>query len=105
MKRGLRIALLLCAGAVGVKILIFYLFYDVIYPTYIWNQKLTLAVDTPGSVKTGSSVVNISVEFQPGYWISPDGVVVRRLRGEATVVDLGGGRYRFALVTSGPSAR
>ena len=77
--------------------LLIYGAYKLVYPTYSWNQKLTLVVDTPDGVKTGSSVINIWVRYSPQ--ILPDaGGVSNRMRGEATVVDLGNGRTLFALL-------
>ena len=77
--------------------LLIYGAYKLAYPTYSWNQKLTLVVDTPEGVKTGASVINIWVRYRP--LILPDaGSVSHGLRGEATVVDLGGGRTLFALL-------
>lgn len=64
------------------------------YPqTWSWNQKLTLVVSTPDGERSGSAVTKIvwqernSVGNFPGSY-----------KGEATVVDLGNGRYLFALL-------
>ena len=32
------------------------------YPTYSWHQKLTVEIETPEGVVTGSSVVGVSVQ-------------------------------------------
>ena len=71
--------------------------YKLAYPTYSWNQKLTIEVDTPEGVKTGSSVINIWVRYRPQILPDASGVF-NGMRGEATVVDLGGGRTLFALL-------
>jgi hypothetical protein len=76
--------------------------YRLIYPAYSWNQKLTLVVDTPEGVKTGSSVVRIEVGFD--MQILPDAPgFSSNQRGEAVVVDLGGGRTLFALMKGNKS--
>lgn len=71
--------------------------YWLAYPTYSWNQKLTLTIQTPDGEKTGSAVVNVSVEYQPTFGF---GIGERRneWHGEATVVELGEGHYVFALL-------
>ena len=62
--------------------------------TWQWNQKLTIVVSTPEGVRVGSAVTEVrwqeenSVGNYPGSY-----------KGEATVVDLGGGRYLFALLS------
>lgn len=61
-----------------------------------WRQKLTLAVATPDGVKSGSAVTEVSVTLEETASGSFDPVY--RLRGEATVVDLGGGKYLFAVL-------
>ncbi len=67
------------------------------YPSYSWRQKLTVAVETPEGVKAGSSVA--AVEWRDGPDLFPDAPhVTSSMRGEATVVDLGGGRTLFALI-------
>lgn len=68
-----------------------------------WNQKLTVAVETPDGLKTGSAVQRVRIYnkagiFEPITPIEARGVA-DELRGEAVVVDLGGGRYVFMLVS------
>lgn len=83
--------------------LLVYGYYKWHNPTYRWHQKLTLVVDTPDGPKTGASVVEVEVQLTPTDW--PTGRQGRTaLRGEATVVDLGGGRYLFALLSSNGEA-
>ena len=65
---------------------------------YSWHQKLTIEVETPSGLKTGSSVVFVSIgktSFIPGQ---PGGAAISRLRGEAAVVEIAPGRYLFALL-------
>lgn len=64
--------------------------------TWQWNQKLVVEVQTPDGIRSGSAVTNVrwqeanSVGNYPGSY-----------RGEATVVELGNGRYLFALIGEG----
>ncbi len=78
------------------------LWFRASYPTYSWKQKLTLVVDTPEGVKTGASVVNIKIAYGSTFDLPTAGHLQTGLRGEATVVDLGDGRYLFALLTRFP---
>ena len=69
-----------------------------------WRQKLTVTVETPTGVKTGSAVTAARMEDPPKWWGAGDaaGAMNDSLRGEAVVVDLGpaapGPRYLFALL-------
>lgn len=67
-----------------------------------WNQKLTVSVMTPDGMKSGSSVVSVSVYDTPSWWGLGDfrGAGSSSLSGEAVTVDLGNGRYLFALLTN-----
>lgn len=65
------------------------------YPTYSWHQRMTVVVYTPSGHVYGTSVSAIS--WSKGFnlnigWNS-------KFQGEAVVVDLGGNRYLFALLT------
>lgn len=58
------------------------------YPTYSWHQKLTVEVETPRGVVSGSAVSQIVVDYFPQ--ILPDAISRKAtFTGEATVVDLG----------------
>ncbi|MDI6837810.1 MAG: hypothetical protein QMD99_19150, partial [Rhizobiaceae bacterium] len=65
-----------------------------------WRQKLTVTVDTPAGQRTGSSVVSVNVYDTPSWWGLGDfaGAGGSSLSGEAVTVDLGGGRFLFALL-------
>ena len=92
MKRGTKI-LAVIAGVAFAG----WLGWRLAYPSYSWRQKLTVVVETPEGVKTGSSVV--AVEWRDGPDLFPDAPhVTSSMRGEATVVNLGGGRTLFALI-------
>jgi hypothetical protein len=67
-----------------------------------YRYRLTVEVETPEGVKTGSSV--IAVEQSIGRTAMDGfvgGSVFLRIRGEAVAVDLPGGRTLFALLRSG----
>lgn len=62
--------------------------------TWQWNQKLTVEVVTPEGVRVGSAIT--SVRWQEK---NSSGNYPGSYRGEATVVDLGQGRFLFALLS------
>tara|TARA_B110001454_G_scaffold125358_2_gene116978 strand:- start:2034 stop:2708 length:675 start_codon:yes stop_codon:yes gene_type:complete len=61
------------------------------------RYRLTVEVDTPNGIKTGSSVLEDA--FNPGN--SYEFSASRRIYGEVPVVDLGSGQYLFALLFVG----
>lgn len=67
-----------------------------------WHQKLTVSVMTPEGLKTGSAVVSVNVYDRPSWWGLGDfkGAGASSLSGEAVTVDLGNGRYLFALLSN-----
>jgi hypothetical protein len=67
--------------------------------SWTWHQKLTVTVETPQGEVSGSSVQEVHWEDQKLVPGSPGGKALNWMRGEATVVDLGQGRYLFALVS------
>ena len=64
------------------------------------RYRMTVVVDTPEGIKTGSSVIEARVSRQLPV-MGSDGVVYR-VRGEAVVVDLPGGQSIFALLGNEP---
>jgi len=72
----------------------FYAFFFL--PDYAWNQKITLVVDTPDGIKTGSAVTR--VEWKRNHIFKDGGNWWRKVYGEATYVDLGNGKYLFATI-------
>ena len=64
--------------------------------TYEWNQKLTVTVATPSGEVSGSAVVHEKV--WDGQLPASSSAVEYKISGEATMVDLGGGKYLFALL-------
>jgi hypothetical protein len=65
---------------------------------YRWHQKLTVAVETPDGVKTGSAVTRVSALW--GRQLLSGNGVSFGVMGEATVVELPNGQYLFALVSN-----
>lgn len=65
------------------------------FPTY--RYRLTVEVETPEGLRTGSSV--IEVRTRPSGTLHPGGIV-SRVRGEAVAVDLGARGILFALLSS-----
>ena len=65
-----------------------------------WHQKLTVIVNTPQGEKTGSAVTRVSHRVGRQWGTGADTVLVGGYAGEATVVDLGDGKYLFAVLSS-----
>lgn len=65
-----------------------------------WKQKLTIEVNTPDGVKSGSSVVKASFGWDPKWWGMGDsaGSMHGDIDGESVVVDLGNGHYLMNLL-------
>jgi len=64
-----------------------------------WKQKLTIEVNTPNGVVSGSSVVRIVAYESPEVWIIGfPGSVGSSVIGEAVVVEVAPGKYLFALL-------
>lgn len=68
------------------------------------RYRLTVEVDTPAGLKSGSSVIEVRAVKNPD-WLTPEGRGYRySFKGEAVAVDLPGGRVLFALVKSDSGA-
>lgn len=68
---------------------------DLVEPKYIYRYRMTLEVDTPQGLRTGSGV--IEVKLTDGVGIS-GGSVVTNITGEAVPVDLPNGTTMFAVL-------
>lgn len=68
------------------------------WPNY--RYRLTLEVDTPEGVKTGSSVIEVETAMSGPNNIPTPGSLYRTARGEAVTVDLGTRGLLFALIQS-----
>lgn len=68
------------------------------WPKY--RYRLTVEVDTPEGVKSGSSVIEVSTAMSGPNNIPTPGSLYRTARGEAVTVDLGERGLLFALIQS-----
>lgn len=70
------------------------------FRSWSWHQKLTVTVETPEGPKSGSAVSAAWFQMTPKWAGVGDsaGASNSSLSGEAVVVDLGEGRYLFALL-------
>lgn len=76
------------------------------FPDHAHRFRLTVEVDTPDGVRSGSSV--IEVERRDYGWVpvaSPGGGRVFLVRGEAAFADLGAGRNVVAVLAHGDNAQ
>jgi hypothetical protein len=64
-----------------------------------YRYRLTVEVDTPEGLKTGSSVIEVSSDRSP-KWMPQGGGVSKTARGQAVAVDLPDGQTLFALLRS-----
>jgi hypothetical protein len=69
-----------------------------IYPTY--RYRLTVEVDTPEGLKTGSSVIEVQTRRASKNAIPSPRMLSYKVRGEAVTVDLGQRGLLFALLRS-----
>ena len=69
------------------------------FPAGSWRYEVTITVDTPEGVKTGSAVHEIS--NSKGLFGFPDAGNPADIEGEAVVVDLGERGVLFALISQG----
>ena len=69
-----------------------------------YRYRLTVEVDTPEGLKTGSSVIEVKTAVAGRNSIPTPGVISRRAHGEAVTVDLGERGILFALLRSEDSS-
>ena len=72
------------------------------YPTGTWRYKMTVFVETPEGIKTGSAVREVTIS--KGVSLTPESTAVKLVRGEAVVVDLGQRGTLFAVMRDGSSS-
>jgi hypothetical protein len=65
-----------------------------------YRYRLTLEVDTPQGLRSGSSVIEVEQSMGRTAMTGFGKAIMRRVRGEAVAVDLPGGRTLFALLRS-----
>lgn len=71
--------------------------WNVSYPSYSFNYKITVEIETPEGVKSGSAVREVTVQWQ--HPLNPDiGSIMFNIFGEAVAVDLGEKGFVFALI-------
>jgi hypothetical protein len=74
------------------------------YPRYSYRYRMTVEVDVDGTLRTGSSVIQVTAQKQP-VWIWGVVPVLYGVKGEAVFVDLGKGRNVVGLLASGPTGQ
>ena len=85
----------------GLLVLVFSLFFvacDDTTPDY--RYRLTVEVETPGGLRTGSSVIEVEQNMGRSAGTGFGKIIMRRVRGEAVAVDLPGGQTLFTLLRS-----
>lgn len=85
------VALLVGAGAIAAEM------FPNASPVGTWRYKITVNIETPEGIKSGSAIREVRVALQPRILpeIKP---TTRDVRGEAVVVDLGKRGILFALI-------
>ena len=64
-----------------------------------WNRKITVIVNTPRGEVTGYAVQREGIAEKGGWWAPMEATgAARHLAGEAVVVDMGEGKFLFALI-------
>ncbi len=93
MKKILQVLGLIAAG---------YAVWIIIYPSTTLRVRVSVEVETPEGLQTGSSVQEVQYRLEPCPICNTSGPKFRRyLRGEAVVVDLGSRGKLFALLSGG----
>jgi hypothetical protein len=75
-----------------------YVAWHIAYPSGTWRYKMTVAVETPEGIKTGSAVREVSAYTMPRILPEACTVCMGLAKGEAVVVDLGKRGVLFALL-------
>ena len=79
-----------------------YLTYHILFPAYTNRFRLTIEVETPDGLKSGSSVIQTRF-WASGCWL-PEACGLRtEAHGEAVFVDLGHGKNLVAILGWGPT--
>lgn len=80
---------LIVAGFVGWKVL---------YPTYSYRFLMTVEINTPEGVKSGSSVIEVATIQYPRWITLGANAENSHIKGESVTVDMGGGKYLFTVL-------
>ena len=69
---------------------------------YTWRYKMTVEIETPEGIKTGSAVRQVDIDWKAIDWSQinnePQYSIKNKVSGEAVVVDLGGHGKLFTLI-------
>ncbi len=84
-------------GIVVALVAALWLFWTFRYPTYSYNFRMTVAIETPDGVKSGSSVYSVSAGGRPKL-TAEEASRSMAVKGEAVAVDLPDGKTLFALL-------
>ncbi|MEP3197152.1 MAG: hypothetical protein ABJO57_04720 [Lentilitoribacter sp.] len=87
------------ALVVGIMILAF----RSAYPTFSWNQKVTVTVNTPNGEASASSVGRMVVSEKVSLGLAEAGGINSDFEGEAVVIALPNERYLFSLISGATS--
>ncbi len=71
--------------------------WNIAYPSGTWRYRLTVNIETPEGLKSGSAVREVHVVATPPFALPQVGPSIE-IRGEAVVVDLGKRGKLFALI-------
>jgi len=99
--RGRADRLMRVVGPIGIVVLILIVTHGIIYPTYRYRYRLTVAVEIDGQVHTGSSV--IEVIWSGGPKIGDMGPYRPSIRGQAVYLDLKADGVVVAALGNGES--
>lgn len=90
---------------IGIVFLICFvvLWYQSAYPSYSWNQKVTMTVQTPNGIVSASSVGRTELAEGIDFGISGVGNFKNEFEGEAVVLVLPNGQFLFSLITGANS--
>lgn len=99
MKRKFSIALVVLLAVVGVG----YVACAEMFPSGTWRYKMTVTVETPEGLKSGSAVREVSNRDNTllGVQLPEAGARISEIEGEAVVIDLGIRGVLFALIEHG----
>ena len=79
-------------------IIAIYVAYHVAYPSSSFRYRMTVEIQTPEGVKTGSAVREVGVDNEPHLFPAAGGTFYSVTKGEAVVVDLGKRGIVFAVM-------
>ncbi len=86
-------------GLIGVMVLGVIAWWNTSFPSGTWRYKMTVIVETPEGLKSGSAVREVFAWREPKILPEVSGGQIQLSYGEAVVVDLGSRGVLFALTT------